>query len=236
MGLKEKQVNIAGAGYEGIILFLSELLCCAGRKILFLDHTQRHTMKDYLPCVEGLDPAEKTVDYGGIGYTFASDGDYDICFNLFDLCGFCHEDISRSTSDKKAVRSVSEINNAGSAEDNKSLTIYITDEKAENITELEHIKPAPDSILIINDYTGTIKRRIENIADNLGIAKVYVLPLNMRDRKLEILAGYNDRFKFKGLSRERKEVLTELAGLIIPEISEKDIRKAYRIAERGGRK
>ena len=236
MGLKERQVNIAGAGYEGIILFLSEILCCAGRKILFLDHTQRHTMKDYLPCVEGLDPAEKTVDYGGIGYTFASDGDYDICFNLFDLCGFSHEDISRSTSDKKAVRSVSGINNAGSAENNKFLTIYITDEKAGNIAALEHIVPDPESILIINDYTGAIKRRIENIAENLGFTKVYILPPNVRDRKLEILAGYNDRFKFTGLSRERKEGLTELAGLIIPESSEKEIRKAYRIAERGGRR
>ena len=254
MGLKEKQVNIVGTGYEGIMLFFAEILCCAGKKILLLDHTKEHSMKEYFPRVEGLDPAENIVDYGGIGYAVVSDpkitikqgnstsdhnigdGDYDIYFKLFDLCGLCHENISILTLDKTAVQSVSEIKNYGSAEDNKPLTIYTTDEKAGNIAALEHAAPDPESILIINDYTGTIKRRIENTAYELGIAKVYVMPLNVRDRKLEILAGYNDRFKFTGLSRERKEVLTELAGLIIPELSEKEIRKAYRIAERGGRK
>ena len=83
---------------------------------------------------------------------------------------------------------------------------------------------------------GAVKRRIENTADKLDISKVYILPPYVRDRKLEILAGYNDRFKFKGLSREKKEMLLELTGLLCPDLIKKEIIKAYKQASEGGRK
>ena len=233
MGLKEKQVNVAGSGYEGFMLFLAEILCCAGRKILLADHTEEHKMMEYFPHVEGIDPADNIIDNGGIGYVILTGinkgkmtadikentDSYDIQFNLFDLKNFSSKDILKSDDDKKT-----------------DLSLFITDEKAENIAALSHTTPGSDSILIINDFTGAIKRRIENTAGELGIEKVYVLPFNLRDRKLEILAGYNDRFKFSGLSREREEVLTVLTGLIVPELTEKEKRKAYKTAAGGGRK
>ena len=233
MGLTERHVNIMGAGYEGFMLFLAEILCCAGKKILLLDHTKEHTMKEYLPGVEGLDPEKHIVDYGGIGYAVltgteeretAKDSiknadNYEVHFNLYDIKSIFDNGVLVSEEDKKA-----------------DTTLLFIDEKAGNIAALLNTKPEPDSILVINDYTGAIKRRIENTAVKLGIEKVYVLPLNARDRKLEILAGYNDRFKFRGLSRERKEVLMELSGLIIPGISKRELGMAYNTAARGGRK
>ena len=69
MGLECKYVNVAGTGYEGIMLFLAEILCCAGKKVLISDCTVEHSMEGYFPCVKGLDPKNTAVDYGGIGYT-----------------------------------------------------------------------------------------------------------------------------------------------------------------------
>ena len=56
MGLECKYVNVAGTGYEGIMLFLAEILCCAGKKVLISDCTVEHSMEGYFPCVKGLDP------------------------------------------------------------------------------------------------------------------------------------------------------------------------------------
>ena len=97
MGLECKYVNVAGTGYEGIMLFLAEILCCAGKKVLISDCTVEHNMKGYFPCVKGLDPENTVVDYGGIGYTVMNPKennirsledvgkDYDIVFKLKDL-------------------------------------------------------------------------------------------------------------------------------------------------------
>lgn len=221
MGLERKHINIAGTGYEGIMLFLAEILCCAGKKVLISDCTVEHNMKGYFPCVKGPDPENTVVDYGGIGYTVMNPKennirlledvgkDYDIVFKLKDL---------------------RELTN------NTELNIFILDERAGSINELQNVKPGTQSILIINDYTGAVKRRIENTAEKLDISKVYILPPYVRDRKLEILAGYNDRFKFKGLSREKKEMLIELTGLLCPDLIKKEIIKAYKQASEGGRK
>ena len=221
MGLECKYVNLAGTGYEGIMLFLAEILCCAGKKVLISDCTVEHSMEGYFPCVKGLDPENMAVDYGGIGYMVMNPKennirsledvgkDYDIVFKLKDLRKFTN---------------------------NTELNIFILDERAGSINELQNVKPGTQSILIINDYTGAVKRRIENTAEKLDISKVYILPPYVRDRKLEILAGYNDRFKFKGLSREKKEMLMELTGLLCPGLIKKEIIKAYKQASEGGRK
>ena len=221
MGLECKYVNVAGTGYEGIMLFLAEILCCAGKKVLISDCTVEHSMEGYFPCVKGLDPENMAVDYGGIGYMVMNPKennirsledvgkDYDIVFKLKDLRKFTN---------------------------NTELNIFILDERAGSINELQNVKPGTQSILIINDYTGAVKRRIENTAEKLDISKVYILPPYVRDRKLEILAGYNDRFKFKGLSREKKEMLMELTGLLCPGLIKKEIIKAYKQASEGGRK
>lgn len=221
MGLERKHINIAGTGYEGIMLFLAEILCCAGKKVLISDCTVEHNMKGYFPCVKGLDPENTVVDYGGIGYTVMNPKEN----NIRSL-----EDVGKDYDIVFKLKDLRELTN------NTELNIFILDERAGSINELQNVKPGTQSILIINDYTGAVKRRIENTAEKLDISKVYILPPYVRDRKLEILAGYNDRFKFKGLSREKKEMLIELTGLLCPDLIKKEIIKAYKQASEGGRK
>ena len=221
MGLECKYVNVAGTGYEGIMLFLAEILCCAGKKVLISDCTVEHNMKGYFPCVKGLDPENTVVDYGGIGYTVMNPKEN----NIRSL-----EDVGKDYDIVFKLKDLRELTN------NTELNIFILDERAGSINELQNVKPGTQSILIINDYTGAVKRRIENTADKLDISKVYILPPYVRDRKLEILAGYNDRFKFKGLSREKKEMLIELTGLLCTDLIKKEIIKAYKQASEGGRK
>ena len=221
MGLECKYVNVAGTGYEGIMLFLVEILCCAGKKVLISDCTVEHSMEGYFPCVKGLDPKNTAVDYGGIGYTVMNPKEN----NIRSL-----EDVGKDYDIVFKLKDLRELTN------NTELNIFILDERAGSINELQNVKPGTQSILIINDYTGAVKRRIENTAEKLDISKVYILPPYVRDRKLEILAGYNDRFKFKGLSREKKEMLIELTGLLCPDLIKKEIIKAYKQASEGGRK
>ncbi|MBR4144281.1 MAG: hypothetical protein IKU06_02345 [Lachnospiraceae bacterium] len=221
MGLECKYVNVAGTGYEGIMLFLAEILCCAGKKVLISDCTVEHNMKGYFPCVKGLDPENTVVDYGGIGYTVMNPKEN----NIRSL-----EDVGKDYDIVFKLKDLRELTN------NTELNIFILDERAGSINELQNVKQGTQSILIINDYTGAVKRRIENTAEKLDISKVYILPPYVRDRKLEILAGYNDRFKFKGLSREKKEMLMELTGLLCPGLIKKEIIKAYKQASEGGRK
>ncbi|MBR6475369.1 MAG: hypothetical protein IKS98_07955 [Lachnospiraceae bacterium] len=221
MGLERKHINIAGTGYEGIMLFLAEILCCAGKKVLISDCTVEHSMEGYFPCVKGLDPKNTVVDYGGIGYTVMNPKEN----NIQSL-----EDVGKDYDIVFKLKYLRELTN------NTELNIFILDERAGIINELQNVKPGTQSILIINDYTGAVKRRIENTAEKLDISKVYILPPYVRDRKLEILAGYNDRFKFKGLSREKKEMLMELTGLLCPGLIKKEIIKAYKQASEGGRK
>lgn len=221
MGLERKHINIAGTGYEGIMLFLAEILCCAGKKVLISDCTVEHSMEGYFPCVKELDPKNTAVDYGGIGYTVMNPKEN----NIRSL-----EDVGKDYDIVFKLKDLRELTN------NTELNIFILDERAGSINELQNVKPGTQSILIINDYTGAVKRRIENTADKLDISKVYILPPYVRDRKLEILAGYNDRFKFKGLSREKKEMLIELTGLLCPDLIKKEIIKAYKQASEGGRK
>ena len=221
MGLECKYVNVAGTGYEGIMLFLAEILCCAGKKVLISDCTVEHSMEGFFPCVKGLDPENTVVDYGGIGYTVMNPKEN----NMRSL-----EDVGKDYDIVFKLKDLRELTN------NTELNIFILDERAGSINELQNVKPGTQSILIINDYTGAVKRRIENTAEKLDISKVYILPPYVRDRKLEILAGYNDRFKFKGLSREKKEMLMELTGLLCPGLIKKEIIKAYKQASEGGRK
>ena len=212
MGLETKNVFVSGRDYEDIVLYLSKVLAAEGLRPVITDYTPEHDMYYWFPHVRSVDPLKGIIDCGGVGYTYGINREYektdhDITFRIYG-----HEFFN--------------------PEGNQ--VIFVTDERAGNIGWLEKGGTYPGSILIVRDYSGAAKHRIEYIAEKLESEKVYLLPADIGDRISGVLAGHNDRFKFNGISAQLKNMLLELAASFLGDISPKEVRKAYKTAAGGG--
>jgi hypothetical protein len=66
--------------------------------------------------------------------------------------------------------------------------------------------------------------------------EVYALPVSERDHKTRIKAEYSERYTFTGISGELEGCVTGLVKLIAAGWDGKEIKRAIKIAKRGGLK
>lgn len=209
------EINIVGKGYNDILLYLSAIIRCLDKKLLIRDMTRRHEFYSCIPQIQGLDPAEKVTDYRGTGYTFGErngrnpqyDEPYEVCFRLFDL--------DMSPSDGNPI-------------------LFICDEQKSTVDSLEMLKfHQNQGILVIKNYTGTIKKQFDRLIEIMDIRKIYTVPLNSADIKYGILAEYRDEVSFSGISAPFKDMLCGIILDIFPDIKNRDIQKAMKNAMKG---
>ncbi|MCR4625077.1 MAG: hypothetical protein K5795_03775 [Lachnospiraceae bacterium] len=208
MGLEKKVLNVTGRDYEDIVLYLSAVLNAAGKKPLIEDMTRDHDLYYCISHIKGVDPAECILDYMGIGYEtgILEPSEYFVIIRLHDPDGF--------TPDGHP-------------------TLYVSDEKAYNLMQLVRLKEDPGSILVIKDYTGAVKKKIDSLAEQLKCDRIYTLVPNIPDKKSETLATHNDRYKFNRISPQLKSLISDILAILLPDIPQKDIKRAYKTASGG---
>ena len=208
MGLEKKVLNVTGRDYEDIVLYLSAVLNAAGKKPLIEDMTRDHDLYYCISHIKGVDPAECILDYMGIGYEtcILEPNEYPVIIRLHDSDGF--------TPDRHP-------------------TLYVSDEKAYNLMRLVRLKEDPGSILVIKDYTGAVKKKIDSLAEQLKCDRIYTLVPNIPDKKSETLATHNDRYKFNRISPQLKSFISDILAILLPDIPQKDIKRAYKTASGG---
>ena len=216
MGLTEKRIiSIAGGYFEDIVLYLTRVLKFMDLNTVIADYSSNHRLYTSIPKIKGIEPIGKVIDYRGVGYIFGTGGIgngiedvemADVIIKLYDISGFIPDD---------------------------NPCIIISDESKRNLDLIETMKLKDNSMVVIRDYTGVIKEKLENTAQVSGCKNMTAVPFNLADKRNAVLAEHNDRFKFTGISSDMKNILLGMAEFICPEKDRKRIRKAYHMAEKG---
>ena len=134
-------------------------------------------------------------------------------------------------------------------EDNESsVRLFITDEYPENLYEMRSVLRAINKnsqcngkgldgkkLFVIRDYTGTARIIIDELEKLAGASKSFLIPWSKKDRRLEMLAAYNDGFRFIGASDRLQELLEELCAGIGVDTAGFEYRRAYINAGKGKR-
>ena len=244
MGLEKKVLNVTGRDYEDIVLYLCAVISAAGEKLLIEDITKDHDFYYCIPHIEGIDPAEHILDYMGVGYVMEPE----------PIMNSDH-----TTNATPGIKAIEETNGKGkgtitgetiNAESNSYTisirlhdpdtftpngypTLYVSDEKAYNLVQLTRLKADPGSILVIKDYTGAVKKKIDSLAEQLKCDRVYTLMPNIPDKKSETLATHSDRYKFNRISPQLRTLIQDLLDSLLPDVSQKDLKHAYKTASGG---
>ncbi len=126
--------------------------------------------------------------------------------------------------------------------------LFITDEYPENLYEMRSVLRAINrnsqydckgldgkKLLVVRDYTGTAKIIIEELEKLAGASKSFLIPWSRKDRKLEMLAAYNDGFRFIDASDRLLNLLEELCEGSGIDTAGFEYRRAYINAGRGKR-
>jgi len=215
MGLEvKKTVCIIGGPLEDIVLYLMRILQCMGLRVVLADYTMGHRMYSYIPHTIGLDPTVSAIDYRGVFYIFGQNKEWekeneetDIMIKLYDINGYV----------------------PGSDD-----SIFVTDEHKRNMDFLETVKSVGRTLLFVRNYTGRSAYRLGDIALGLGCKETYVIPVNEKDIFVGTAAEYNDIYKFNGISGQLYGMLVKIVSFLYPESSETGLKKAYRLASKGG--
>ena len=214
MGLK---VNFAGGGYEDIVLYLAGILKHLDCKPLILDRTLDHAFYTCIPHMEGIDPSEDILDFGRAYY------------RIGDPAKMATEEITEAGF--SPVITLYDYNHFPEPGD---MSVIVSDEYRIHAEALERFRLEMGNVLILKSFTGVIKKQYENIAYRLGCEKVFALPYSEKDYRSFISASYRGKAVFSHISGELEQVLLELTGMILPDKTLKEIKKAYR-AGKGGK-
>ena len=158
------------------------------------------------------------------------------------------EDIAESAYDVMIVLNDASAMLSPYAADERSgydIRLFITDEYPENVYELRSALRAIASedlkddgtgkrnIFVVRDYTGMARVIINDLQKLAGPSRNFLIPWSKKDRKLEMLAAYNDSFRFVGISEELAGLLEFFCEGIGIDTSGADYKRAFMKAERG---
>lgn len=217
----DKLIGFLGCDKYEIILYLSRILYHLGKKVLLVDYSESEALFQSISRPDVLKEEKEYINYGGIdfiqGKYYKKNREEIYDYILIDF-GF-HAEISLLTQCEKIM--------------------YVTDLQLHNVKRMKSISyhGNADKYLIIKDvFPCKIKPVyiIEQLS-NLLIEEqhVYVLYQDSIDIKYRIQSQYDLKFSFPKLSKPTKFFLQDLILNISDNLSRKQLRIAYRKAERG---
>ena len=227
MGLNNKNTTkgicFTGIGYEDILLYMISILKELGKKPLITDFTQEHVFYSCIPHIDGIDPKKELLDIVNAYYAIA---DTKAAAQVM-LLGKDNPSFKIALQDLNTIVPESEY------------IIIVSDEHRIHIEALEQSVEALKgwkSCLIIRNYTGVMKKRIERIASGISCERLYVLPVSEKDYRNAVMAEYMGNCRFTHISSDMQELLRELILGIFDELAQKEYRQAYKRGSKGGKK
>lgn len=217
----DKLIGFLGSEKYEIILYLSRILYHLGKKVLLVDYAESEALFQSISRPDILRDENKYINYGGIDfiqgkyYKINSEEVYD--YILIDF-GYYAENSLLSQCEK---------------------VMFVTDLQLHNVKRIKHItcNDRVEKYLIIKDvFPCKIKPvYIYKQLSNLMIEEqhVYVLYQDTIDMKYRIQSQYDLKFSFPKLSKPTKFFLQDFILNVSDNFSRKQLRIAYRKAERG---
>lgn len=206
--------------YE-IILYLSRIIDRLKRKVLLIDYSSANDLTVCIPVPSGLYPDTDIITYFGVDFTrqpFTTD-----FLNTYDdiLINFGFNYIEEVT-------------------DKCTYIVYVSDQQKHNILKLASIQDLQKSNiqkdLIIKDVVNSKINQLyimDQIHKNIKVENVFLFDQDDVDKKIKLLAQHDTLYEFKKITSNVKDYLKHMVKIMCPEITDKELKAAYKIAERG---
>lgn len=211
-------LGFVGTTNYDIILYLSRILNRLGKKVLLADYSSENDLEVCIPVSPQLNPEDDVITYNEVDYT-KTDFDSTLLNQYDDVLiyfGFCiNEKITLC-----------------------SQIVYVTDQQRFHIEKLRSLPQmeAPRINLLIRDIVDSKINQTyitDRLKKDLKPEDIFLFYLDDIDIGNKILSQYNSILQFKRLSREFKDYLKKTVKNMYPDISEKELHKSYKLAERG---
>lgn len=217
----DKLIGFLGCDKYEIILYLSRILYHLGKKVLLVDYAESEALYQSIPIPDTLKEENNYIHYSGIdfiqGKYYGRNKKEEYDYILIDF-GYDTSNIILSQCEK---------------------VLFITDLQLHNLKRIKNIfyNGNGEKYLIIKDVF-PCKIKPEYIREQLsslmiGEEQVYILYQDPIDMKYRIQSQYDHKFSFPKLSKPAKSFLQDLIIKLNENISVKQLRNAYRKAERG---
>ena len=258
-----QRIDIYGVRYCDIVLFVARILKNMQKNVLVCDRSISKPMRSFIPVFDEFDLDTEIFDYGGFGYTYGNipgcEADREVFMVAEDspamrmgknaglADGMIGDedvyDVMIVLNDAFAVSSDYWDKNGPE----RSICLFITDEYPENVYEMRRALKAVNRkaaegndritegkrIFVVRDYTGTARLIIDDLEKLAGASRNFLIPWSKNDRKLEMLAAYNDGFRFVGMSAKLSNLIEEIIEGLKVDTGGSQYRKAYVSAGRG---
>lgn len=217
-------IGFAGIDKYDIILYLARILKHLGKKVLIVDGSETGALVSCIPYPVGLDGT--VIDYRGIYFInlckyeedlFGRILTMDIDIALIDY-GYCMREMEAEFLNQ---------------------IIYVTDQQKHNVDRLIPMTGFKnnDKRLVIRDVT-SYKYGLKCIINELGLSgmpanNISIIFMDEVDTRCKLRCQYEIKTSFRKLSLPAKKTINALLSGIVHEIGWKEIRSAYRKAERG---
>lgn len=219
--MEDKLIGFLGCDKYEIILYLSRILYHLGKKVLLVDFADTEALYQSISMPDTLREENDYIHYNGIDFIqgkYYEKGKMEAYDYILIDFGFDADNLLLSQCEK---------------------VIFATDLQLHNLKRMKHISYNGDGdrFLIIKDVF-PCKIKPEYIKEQLSSLMleeqhVYILYQDPIDMKYQIQSQYDHRFSFPKLSNPTKFFLQDLIIKISENLSQKQLRKAYRKAERG---
>ena len=216
-----KVIGFLGVDKYDMIHYISRILKNLSYKVLLVDYSESKALKNSIPIPSGLDSSTNIVEYRSVDFSNELKPDAD----TINRYNYILIDFGFQTSHYE-LKNCTDI-------------VFVTDLQQHNANRLLNFKiPIIHKYLIIREV---IKSKItaDYVTQLLEPLKVikgnhYIISQDTIDSRIMIECQYNNKFKFNRISNPFKDLLFDFISLITAETNtEKEIKKAYKKAERG---
>jgi hypothetical protein len=205
-----------------IILYLSRILSKLERKVLLIDYSNDRDLASCIPIPTGMAAEDDVITHFGIDFTRKGlDQDQELINEYDDI--LINFGFNCVTAEKYCTR-----------------LIFTVNQMLHNIIRLATLTAdsagSADRSLMIKDVVDS-KISPEYIMEcmKIDISKdnICVLYFDEIDMKYKILSQHNALFQFRKITKGTKDYLLETVRKLCPDVPEKVLKEAYKMAERG---
>jgi len=218
--METRMIGYRGQTCSEIMLYVSRILYQMGLRVLLCDYSHDKGLRGAMPFNDALNGDAGVYDYRGVFYSdgLAKEdiGNYDVVLVNFGFLKL-HEHMER-------CHCLHYVTNMDKANTDRLLAFVRTGNK------MSHL-------LIGGVVRGGISvyAMADEIMQVLSISTCSLIRLNKKDEKVKVLAQYNNRFKFDGISKGLQDYLYFCARHFpCGAHDDKAISKAIKSAMRGG--